>query len=69
VPQLIYDPRDWEIDEEEAISRMQAHELDRLVAAGEIREVDRERVAFIITTIVHPPERPLDPMGKREEVA
>ncbi len=31
---LIYDPRDWQIDEGEAISRRKTDELDRLVAAG-----------------------------------
>jgi hypothetical protein len=40
---------------------MQADELDRLVSAGEIKESDRERVTFIITTIVHPPKYPDDP--------
>jgi hypothetical protein len=35
---LIYDPREWEIEEEEAISHMKTEELDRLVAAGEIRD-------------------------------
>ena len=48
--ELIYDPREWEIGEEEAISRMQADELDQLVAAGEIKESDRERVTFIVRT-------------------
>ncbi len=37
---------------------MNADELDRLVAAGEIKEIDRERVRFI----VQPPERPDDPL-------
>ena len=41
---LIYDPIEWVCDKQEAISRMKADELDRLVAAGEIREIDRERV-------------------------
>jgi hypothetical protein len=45
--ELIYDPRDWDIGEEEAISLMQADELDRLVAGGEIKEPDR--VDWIIT--------------------
>jgi hypothetical protein len=36
---------------------MQADDLDRLVAAGEIGEIDRERVTFIINTIVYRPER------------
>jgi hypothetical protein len=58
---LIYDPLEWACEEDEAISRMQAYELDRLVAAGEIGETDRGRVAFIIRAIVDPPERPDDP--------
>jgi hypothetical protein len=41
---LIYDPREWQIEEEETISRMKAEELDRLIAAGEIGQKDRERV-------------------------
>ena len=55
---LIYDPREWEIEEDEAISRMKIDELDRLVAAGKIREIDRERVTFIVRRIVQPPARP-----------
>ena len=55
---LIYDPHEWECAEEEAISRMEADELDRLVAAAEIREIDREHVRFIVRRIVQPPERP-----------
>jgi hypothetical protein len=38
-----------------------ASALDRLVAAGKIREIDRERVTFMVRTIVHPPDRPDDP--------
>jgi hypothetical protein len=34
VCRLIYDPREWQIEEDEAISRMKTDELDRLVAAG-----------------------------------
>jgi hypothetical protein len=59
---LIYDPREWQIEEEEAISRMKTDELDRLVAAGRIQEIDRERVRFIVRRIVQPPERPDDPL-------
>jgi hypothetical protein len=55
---LIYDPREWQIEEAEAISRMKTGELDRLVAAGKIRASDRERVRFIVRRIVQPPERP-----------
>jgi hypothetical protein len=36
--ELIYDPREWKIGKEEAITRMKADELDRLAAAGEIRD-------------------------------
>ena len=45
---LIYDPREWPIEEEKAISRMKTEELDRLVAAGRIKEIDREHVRFIV---------------------
>jgi hypothetical protein len=41
---------------------MKADEFDRLVAAGEIREIDRERVRFIVHRIVYPPERPDAPL-------
>jgi hypothetical protein len=34
---------------------MKADELDRLVVAGMIGAIDRERVRFIVRTIVHPP--------------
>ena len=30
---LIYDPQEWDIGEDEAIAKMEAEELDRLVAA------------------------------------
>jgi hypothetical protein len=59
---LIYDPHEWQIEEEEAIAEMKTDELDRLVAAGTIREVDRERVRFIVRRIVQPPERLDDPL-------
>ena len=59
---LIYDPSEWQIEEDEAISRMKTDELDRLVAAGTIREIDREHVRFIVRRIVQPPERPDDPL-------
>jgi hypothetical protein len=36
---LIYDPSEWQIEEEEAISRMKTDELDRLVAAGKISAI------------------------------
>ena len=62
---LIYDPSEWQIEEDEAISRMKTEELDRLVAAGKIRAIDRERVRFIVRTIVHPPERPDDPLVEK----
>jgi hypothetical protein len=59
---LIYDPSAWQIEEDEAISRIKTDELDRLVAAGTIREIDRERITFIVRSIVQPPERPDDPL-------
>jgi hypothetical protein len=37
---------------------MKTYELDRLVAAGKIRAIDREQVRFIVRRIVQPPERP-----------
>jgi hypothetical protein len=69
-PWLVYRLRDWaegcpvafednEADEE--IARWSPIALDRLVAAGKIREIDRERVTFIVRTIVHPPKYPDDP--------
>jgi hypothetical protein len=54
---LIYDPCEWQIGEEEAISRMKADELDRWVVARKIKSVDSEQVRFIIRRIVHPPAR------------
>jgi hypothetical protein len=39
---------------------MKADGLDRLVAAGEIRDIDREHVRFIVHTIVYHPKRPDD---------
>jgi hypothetical protein len=55
---VIYHSSEWEIEEDEVISRMKTEELDRLVAAGTIRAIDRERVRFIVRRIVQPPERP-----------
>ena len=55
---LTYDPSEWQIEEEEAIFQMETEELDRWVAAGTIREIDRERVRFIVRRIVQPPARP-----------
>ena len=54
---LIYDPSERQIEEIEAISQMKTEELDRLVAAGKIRAIDRERVRmrFIVRRIVQPP--------------
>ena len=34
ISRLIYDPCEWEIEEDQAISRLKTEELDRLVAAG-----------------------------------
>jgi hypothetical protein len=63
---LIHDHREWEIEEDEAISLMKTEELDRLLAAGTIREIDREQVRFIVRCIVEPPERPDDPLSENE---
>ena len=62
---LIYDPSEWQIEEDEAISRMKAEELDRLVAAGRIGEIDREHARFIVRILVHPPERLDDPSAEK----
>ena len=51
---LIYDPSEWQIEEDEAISRMRTEELDRLVAAGKIKDIDREHVRFTVRRIVQP---------------
>jgi hypothetical protein len=45
--QLIYNPREREIEEEEAISQFKANALDRLVAAGKIREIQAFRVRVL----------------------
>ena len=54
---LIYDPSERQIEEIEAISQMKTEELDRLVAAGKIRAIDRERVRMRF--IVRPKLGPL----------
>jgi hypothetical protein len=46
----IASPYAWALEEDEAISQMKTEELDRLVAAGKIRAIDRERVSFIVRT-------------------
>jgi hypothetical protein len=46
---------EWEKD---AIPQLKVDALDRLVAAGKIRDIDREHVTFIVRTIVHPPKWP-----------
>jgi hypothetical protein len=64
-PWLVYRLCDWaegcpvalEEWEMERIPQLKANALDRLVAAGRIKESDRERVRFILRTIVHPPAR------------
>jgi hypothetical protein len=66
MPPTIYDPREWQIVEKETISRMKVDELDRLVAAGTIRDIDREHVRFIVRRIVQPLERSDDPRQKSD---
>ena len=44
----------WEMDQ---IPEFKAVARDQLVAAGKIRERDRDRVRFMTTIIVYPPER------------
>ena len=61
---LIYDPLEWQIADEEARSQMKTDELNRLLAAGGIKEIDRERVRFIVHRIVQPPERPDDHLSE-----
>jgi hypothetical protein len=61
---LMYDPSEWQIEKDEVISQMKTEELDRLVAAGKIREIDREYVRFNVRRIVQPPERPDDLLPK-----
>ena len=48
---------EWEM---ENIPQWKTNALDWLVATGKIREIDRERVRFIVRRIVLPPERPDD---------
>ena len=43
---------------------MKTDELDRLVAAGTIREIDPEQVRFIVRRIVQPADRPDDPLSE-----
>ncbi|MGB6769963.1 MAG: hypothetical protein WBE50_18095 [Methyloceanibacter sp.] len=43
--------------EKKRLPGLKANALDRLVAVGKIREIDREHVTFIVRTLVHPPER------------
>jgi len=52
---LIYDPSEWQIEEDEAISRMKTDELDRLAAAGTTREIDRSGLWILIHGIPPPP--------------
>ena len=67
---LVYRLCEWAEDcpvafeewERESIPQLKANALDRLVAAGKIKEIDRERVTFIVHTIVHPPVWPDDPL-------
>jgi hypothetical protein len=54
-------PLAFEEWEKESIPRMEANALDQLVATGKIRVIDRERVTFIVLTIVLPPKYPDDP--------
>jgi hypothetical protein len=48
----------------EKIPQLKANALDRLVAAGKLREIDREHVRFIVRRIVDPPERPDEPWSE-----
>jgi hypothetical protein len=41
-------------DDDETIARMEAEALDRLVAAGEISDEDRDCVQFVVRIIVAP---------------
>jgi hypothetical protein len=53
---------EWEM---ENIPQLKSNALDRLVATGKIREIDRERVRFIIRKVVYPPKRPDDPFPEK----
>ena len=72
-PWLVYRLCEWAEDcpvafeewERESIPQLKTNALDRLVAAGKIREIDRERVTFIVHTIVHPPVWPDDPLPEK----
>jgi hypothetical protein len=76
VPWLVYRLHDWaegcpvalEEWEMENVPQWRAHALDRLIAVREVREIDRERVTFIVRTIVHPPERPDDSLLENTDV-
>jgi len=57
---------EWEM---ENIPQLKSNALDRLVAAGTIREIDREQVRFIVRRIVQPPERPDDPLPAPHDLA
>jgi hypothetical protein len=61
---LIYDTSEWQIEEDKAISQMKTEELDRLAAAGRIRECDRERVRFIGAVLFSLPNDPMSPCPK-----
>jgi hypothetical protein len=41
-------------DDDESIAQMEAEALDRLEAAGEISDEDRDRVLFIVYVAVKP---------------
>ena len=60
---------EWEIEEQEAISRMNPDELDRLVATGKIREIDRERVRLFSARLSILPSAPYDPERVVEKAA
>jgi len=47
--------------DEETIARMEANALDRLVAAGKIRDEHRDNVTFIVRQLVSPPKREDEP--------
>jgi|SoiMethySBSTD1v2_1073268.scaffolds.fasta_scaffold450909_3 hypothetical protein len=51
-----------EIDRER-ISRLEADELDRLVAAGDIREMDRDAVSGAVNSVENDTEECIQPIS------
>jgi hypothetical protein len=52
------------LSEEEGTARFAPLALNRLVGAGRVRSIDRERVTFIVQVLINPPARDDDPRPK-----